>query len=622
MDEIRVDQVLFGYDNGHKLLCTSLEKPLIQQKDVEILSDASGNGKFDNYISCFPLVEDGYYVFSKTWYAEEMKRPGCVWTHMLLIRFEDIQHNMGYINLYPLFCRPNAKNDYNKYRNSLFLERKKNIADFTYYHYAIYTLFYSTKKALIEDIPSKEYELAVIDILTKLPKQILMDLSVCTCSYSNRYVNNSVFSYQVTYTGNAKQLSRDIDNAILYKSKSEIEEYPLWVKYISEKFKYNRQKELYKFCAVYRSYDRVFIKEFSKLLYAVKEFRETVNLKDFLELASKLDLETRIKAKTLGLLFVKDDREINKWFSEASIINQLVLEMQDREGVFVKKKLKVTSIKKQAKRIYDERNHERIYDLFEKYIHKQLNLNGENIIKALILLLEPNDLFDIFDMNRNICSVLVGIDSRFLLCKYIWQRDRDYQLEMLNCARDNLVLYSNDILTCILNNTKENISNDVYEIFGNALIDCLYCYCENGLMQNDNQIKIWVPYLILDKEKYVKLVSQMPNADIMFALMRSVDSYSINMYSELEAWISACEKNIDQMREKEYLAAVFLLPIVLRYDKAPDKIINLVYEVIYRKLERSELDYEYWKKIDPLLPQVPVEQSWDKCLRLRMAFNR
>ena len=66
-------------------------KSLIQQKDVEILSDASGSGKFKEYISCFPLVDDGYYVFSKTWYADEMERPGCVWTHMLLIRFEDLE---------------------------------------------------------------------------------------------------------------------------------------------------------------------------------------------------------------------------------------------------------------------------------------------------------------------------------------------------------------------------------------------------------------------------------------------------------------------------------------------------------------------------------------------------
>lgn len=622
MDEIKIEQLLCGYDNGHRVLSTSLKKPLVQQKDVEILSDASGNGKFNNYISCFPLVEDGYYVFSKTWYAEEMKRPGCVWTHMLLIRFEDIECNMGYINLQSLFRRPNIGNNYDEYKSTLLLEKEQTFFDSSYYYYVIYTLFYSNKKALIETDSSEEYELTILDVLTKLPKQILMGLSICTCACSNRYIDNEVFSYQATYIGNAKQLSRDIEDVIFYKGKNEIDEYPLWVKYISEKFIENRQEELYKYCIVYQNYDRIFIREFSKLLYAVKEFRTKVNLGTFMQLSEKLDIETEIKVKTLESLFFNDTGEMDECFSEVSIIDQLMLEMKKKEGVFVKKKLKDNSIKKQAKRIYKEKNKERIYCIFEKFIHKELNSNAESIVKELIGLLKPSDLFDLFDMNKNICSVLVSTNSRFLLCKDIWKKDRNYQLEMLSCVRGKQVPYCKDILSCILDNTKENISNEVYEIFGKELINYLFYYCKNGFMHEEKQINIWVPYLTLDKEKYIDYLPQVSNIDILFVLMENVDSYAISSYPELEAWVSVCEKNLSQIRKKEYLSSVFLLPIVLKYDKAPDEIINFVYEVIYHRLEKSELDYEYWKKMDPLLPQVAIEQSWDKCLRLRMAFSR
>jgi hypothetical protein len=622
MDEIKVEQILCGYDNGHRVLSTSLKKPLIQQKDVEILSDASGNGKFNNYISCFPLVEDGYYVFSKTWYAEEMKRPGCVWTHMLLIRFEDIDCNMGYINLQSLFCRPNIGNDYNEYKSTLLLKREQILFDSSYYCYVIYTLFYSDKKALIEIDSSDEYESTILDVLTKLPKQILMCLSICTCACANRYINNEVFSYQATYRGNAKQLSRDIERVIFYKSKNEIEEYPLWVKYISEKFIGNKQEELYKFCNIYQNYDRAFIREFSKLLYAVKEFHTKINLDTFLRFSEKLDIETEVKTKTLESLYINADGKMDEWFSEDSIINQLVLEMQKKEGVFVNKKFKDNSIKRQAKRIYKEKNKERIYCVFEKFIHKELNENAEIIVKELISILKPSDLFDLFDMNQNICSVLVSTDSRFLLCKNIWEEDLNYQLEMLNCVRGKNVPYSKEILSCIIDNTKENISNEVYEIFGNELINYLFYYCENGFMQEQKQINIWVPYLTIDKTKYIHYMPQISNVDILFALMKSVDSYAISSNSELEAWSCVCEKNLPQIKKREYFSSVFLLPIVLKYDKTPDEITNFVYEVIYHKLEKSELDYEYWKKIDPLLPKVAIEQSWDKCLRLRMAFNR
>ena len=90
MDGIFIEQMLFGYNNGHALINTSLKKQLIRQRDVDLLSDVSGIGKFNNYITCYPICEDGYYVFAKTWYADEMQRPGCVWTHVILIMFEDM----------------------------------------------------------------------------------------------------------------------------------------------------------------------------------------------------------------------------------------------------------------------------------------------------------------------------------------------------------------------------------------------------------------------------------------------------------------------------------------------------------------------------------------------------
>lgn len=623
MDEIKVEQLLFGYDNGHRILSTSLENRLFQQNDMEILSDASGNGRFDNYITCFPLVKDSYYVFSKTWYADEMERPGCVWTHALLIHFDDLKKNAGYINLQSLFHRPNVEEQYDRYKEKIYLKRDKAILHSSYYHYVVYTMFYCSKKVLIEDSMFEEYEPAVLDILTKMPIEILKHFSVCTCSHLNRYINDEVFSYQVTYIGNAKKLARDLEDVILYKSKNAIEEYPLWVKYLVEKFESNSQDELYKFCLAYQNYDRLFIQEFSKLLYAMKEFQSKENLKEFLTLSSKLDLGTSIHDKTLELLFVQDDKAMNERFREKSIIDQLVFEMQNKEGIFVKEKLRDDVIVKHAKRLYKERDKRRIYKIFEKFIHKELNKNGEKIVRKIIELLKPTDLNDLFNMNKNICSVLVSIDSRFLKCENIWQQNMNYQLEMLNCVRGKRLSDVNGILMSIIDNSKENIGEEVYEIFGDSLIDCLYAYYEDAIIHDVYQIDSWIPYLVLNKGRYVGFLPKISNVEVLLALMDNVDSYAIFETSELEAWIDACNRNIEFIKGKyEYIVAVFLLPIILRYDKPPKRIINLVYDVLYRKLEKSEMDYHDWKKIEVLLPQVDIEQSWDKCLRLRLAFGR
>ena len=222
MNNIYVEQILFGYKNGHTLISTSLNNKLKQQKDVEILSDASGKGKFNTYITCFPLVQDGYYVFSKTWYATEMERPGCVWTHMLLIKFDDLLESNGNIDVSKLFHKPESVNDYANYSKPVCCEKQSYRVESPNYNYVIYTMLYSTKNVLIEDNDAEAYEISMIDILTKLPINILKKLSVCTCSFANRYINNEVFSYQITWNGNAKYLARDISNPVIYKSREYI----------------------------------------------------------------------------------------------------------------------------------------------------------------------------------------------------------------------------------------------------------------------------------------------------------------------------------------------------------------------------------------------------------------
>lgn len=53
-----------------------------------VLSDMSGPSMqpgFDEYLTAYPLPRTELFVLAKTWYAPEMERPGCVWTHSLLI---------------------------------------------------------------------------------------------------------------------------------------------------------------------------------------------------------------------------------------------------------------------------------------------------------------------------------------------------------------------------------------------------------------------------------------------------------------------------------------------------------------------------------------------------------
>ena len=123
LDEFYVEQTLHGYSNGHRLLQTSCKLPEQDGKKMLMLSDLSGNefiGGFERYFTGYSL-SDERIVLACTWYAEEMKRPGCVWTHSIIINAKDLACNSKMIApaVINLFRRPESNSDLEEYRQTL-----------------------------------------------------------------------------------------------------------------------------------------------------------------------------------------------------------------------------------------------------------------------------------------------------------------------------------------------------------------------------------------------------------------------------------------------------------------------------------------------------------------------
>ena len=87
-EELVLHQALHGYSEGHRLLESSIPIPDDLKRLMQRMSDLSGssviNG-FQDYLTGYPLSSLNAYALAKTWYAPEMSRPGCVWTHTFVI---------------------------------------------------------------------------------------------------------------------------------------------------------------------------------------------------------------------------------------------------------------------------------------------------------------------------------------------------------------------------------------------------------------------------------------------------------------------------------------------------------------------------------------------------------
>lgn len=108
MSSILVHQALHGYNDGHRLISSSLPLDAPDARLMLVMSDLSGPGVKPSpagYLTGYPLEKSGRYVLARTWAAPEMPRPGCVWTHSLIIENSDLARIVSAQTLLDAFTR-------------------------------------------------------------------------------------------------------------------------------------------------------------------------------------------------------------------------------------------------------------------------------------------------------------------------------------------------------------------------------------------------------------------------------------------------------------------------------------------------------------------------------------
>ena len=114
VDERIVHQALFGYADGHRLIEASIRLSSRDLYDLSAVSDLASDVQLrpdESYLTGTTLQDSRYFALIRTWPAPEMSRPGCVWSHVLILTPEVLasQRDLGALNF--LFAHPRTRND-------------------------------------------------------------------------------------------------------------------------------------------------------------------------------------------------------------------------------------------------------------------------------------------------------------------------------------------------------------------------------------------------------------------------------------------------------------------------------------------------------------------------------
>ncbi len=129
------------------------------------------------------------YCFARTWFAPEMPRPGCVWTHTLVVQDEDVARVVDFQGLNSLFRRPSEGINFSSYETQLVFnenESRPTVSQGMIGRNILAGLYGSDQKIVIPSESSQSLEAFVLAAINQQWPRLRRNFRFCTGSLSLR----------------------------------------------------------------------------------------------------------------------------------------------------------------------------------------------------------------------------------------------------------------------------------------------------------------------------------------------------------------------------------------------------------------------------------------------------
>lgn len=667
-NQIKIDQALHGYEEGHCLLASSRNISKDAQRIMVVLSDMSGPSMvpgFDSYLTGYPLYDEEVYAFAKTWYAPEMKRPGCVWTHTLLIKEDGFREIHDLAIVCNLFRRPSKQLSKHLYENQIIVGDSIEIDEAlnrknSDYHYGANEvdslgdiirniIFYlygdpDSPCLLLPALKSTTYERIILNLWSQQWPELRQTFAFCTGSLSNRLLNGKNFDLQIIPAKSIRQFKREMPDArilrwdegqsllhpeLIHNTDKDVWHSERWINSVALDLLCNKHLEFRKYLwevgmkgkrssyvplvKIYNYLEELNVNEITveRLLAEIKEFYKYPN--DGI----------RLKRRIFGP-FEKNQRSLMKDFDESDLLRTLAV--TDYYEVFSSELLNLRS---RACDLWSERNNKFIEIVIE-LIGTDINPLGEEILLGAADAARSDQLLQLSKKKPGLVFVFAERNPCLASDKHLWMGDIDHQRELL----DHLVKGSpkgktiDSIITAMLDANAGDVIESAYKHWGKSVINALLGWFDERISSQRVDFNCnWLKILRMAQEDSLYWLegANKPHIETVSLISSQLDpnSETVRKFGTV-IWL----KFLDNVRnDLDYnihrKLAEFLLPFSLnKPGPGYEKLAKFSFKIIHDALARDDLSYSAWLLLDPLLPHLPWYRSWDKCERLRRGMQQ
>jgi hypothetical protein len=632
-EELMLHQALHGYSEGHRLIESSIPIPDDLKRLMQRMSDLSGTSVvsgFQDYLTGYPLQSLGAYALAKTWYAAEMSRPGCVWTHTLIIPETVMAKIASLAALRTLFRRPNAQSS-EVYSKPIVLEHKsasgfeESFTDQQMKLQAFMAAHYEkeSRPLIVGSAHSHEYIGLIFAAWSQKWPALRMSFTFCTGSLSARTFEKRPLDVQCVPIAATRQVSREIGDAGLSELTlldSIPPNVPRWAVLATDDALQKEGGPL-----------RRFLWSVADEKSSRADFESFVSIYDSLErqlpFLVTIDLTAshfprpsdgqRLKLAVLGdrkRLLVPHAAPKDILFALATTEHHESFNVGELE------------LKERACHLLAEQPTEGCL-LVGELLQASLNPIGEEVLKSLILAMSSEDALVFAVGQQQFLPTFVRVNPRLATSAQLWRLAGDHRRELFESIAGQPTIEPEvvcGIVDAMLDSDSDGFIRRAFTQWGRVAIFEVLDWSEAHGGSLTPNCRSALSFHVLDVTSWIATEGE-KSTNILAALAYVVAPYASRVaqaQDDTKIWLHTLHALCENHRkdDADYVAAFLFALALCNAPPAPLDLLSESFERVHRLAEKQQLRDDAWSILEPFVPELSWGKNWDRCERMKRAL--
>jgi hypothetical protein len=629
--EIQIHQVLFGYDSGHRLLSSSISLDKSATSTALVLSDLSGQGATpprQGYLTGYPLPSIGMYALTRTWLATEMPRPGCVWTHALLIDFSDLAV-LDDLCLLSLFRRPQAINPGSNYSTPIILKLTENTTQ------DIHILQHRNNASLIEaaaplshlmeaiyNFPSEDIfvypgnieveELTILMWLQQWPR-LRRNFRFCTWSGSDRSQHSNRFDLQfVPYS--KSQIFRNRNNSVMWVDLTDPKTLDTeWREAVLDVLGGSRYSQIRKFMWRYGAESeggRSLYRPLIQLYHALEENHQV-------DMNRVVDCFKELNPPITSLLSRVISTIVNGVLDETGVSTATVEFIADNLGKISPTEGNWDEVADKIALLILRVIPDRIWPLFvsKEPIERMVAAAATKIMK-------PGDLLAGINGDGNLLAAILQYYPEFAELPDVWDAPSPIPQMTSWILSNQEATAPRYVMTAMLKAENPDVPEIGTAMFGQLAIEVAIENYDKGEIEL-SKARRWLSVVYYQQ---VHISAALANVNICNTrTLELVSQYIIYNHKSIsdktDEWAGLLRSLAPQANDLSFHLCSFLMARALSgISPEPLVLLHYSFERVHSGLMKNCYNESSWFLLEKELPEVSIWDRWDRALRVRLAI--